>query len=57
MDDAKTHVTSEKNANTEKGKMLAEFNTKTGGKTEAFIKEIIGNLAQEEEKEDEPDEE
>jgi len=39
-------------ANTVKGKMLQEFNTKTGGKTEAFVKEIIVNLAQEEEVDD-----
>jgi len=39
-------------ANTVKGKMLEEFNTKTGGKTEAFVKEIIVNLAQEEEVDD-----
>jgi hypothetical protein len=49
-------VNDKQNANTVKGKMLAEFNTKTGGKTEAFIKEIVVNLAQEEEV-DEPVEE
>jgi hypothetical protein len=35
--------------------MIGEFNTKAGGKTEAFIKEIIGNLAQEDEKEEPTD--
>lgn len=48
-------VNSEKAKNTVKGRMIGEFNTKAGGKTEAFIKEIIGNLAQEDEKEEPTD--
>jgi hypothetical protein len=52
---AEAEAEREKNASTVKGKMMQEFNTKVGGKTEAFIKEIVGNLAQEEEHEQQTD--